>query len=263
MWTLLLAAATLNAAEKPKLMVLELTPVPGVDAAMASTLTDAIATEVASRGFFEVVSTKDVQTLLGVERQRQLMGCSEEGRCLTELAGAIGTRFVLTGQLGKLGDAFQLTLETLDSHKEKPLGRSTHIASSPQVLRSQIAYMVAEATGTPLPQPPSHWLPYSVIGVGAAAVLAGGYFGVDGLSREGQVRSTIQAGQQGQTPLASLAFYQHQEQSAAQEKTAALVLLGGGAAAVAAGLLLNPGDPRGQIALVPVPNGLAFAGAWR
>lgn len=244
-------------------MVMELSPASGVDAAAASTLTDAIATEVSARGFFDVISTKDITTLLGVERQRQLVGCSDDGKCLTELAGAIGSRFVLSGQIGRLGESYQLTLETLDTQKQKPQGRSTHIAKDLQALRRQIPWSVAEATGTPLPAPPSRWLPYSLVAAGAAAVLAGGYFGVDGLSKEGQLRSTIQAGQQGQTPLSTMSFYQHQAQSAASEKTASLVLLGAGVAVAAVGVLLNPPDVGGQVALVPSANGMSLVGTWR
>jgi hypothetical protein len=263
MLSVLLAVSLAAASEKPKMMVLELAPTGGAAVEIASTLTDAVATEVAARGFFEVISAKDVQTLLGVERQRQLIGCSDDGHCLTELAGAIGSRFVLSGQLGRVGEAYQLTLESLDTQKQRPLGRSTRIAKDPQSLRRQLAWAVAEATSTPLPSPPSHWLPYSVGALGAAALLAGGYFGVDGLSREGQVAATIQAGQQGQTPLSTLTFYQRQAQTGARERTASLALLGAGAGLLGLAVLLNPPDVGGQVVLVPTSRGIGLAGGWR
>src|ERR1035437_4610302 len=101
MFLAVVLSAVVAAGERPKLMVLELTT-PAADSQAASALTDAVATEVAARGFFEVVSAKDMQTLQGIERQRQLVGCADESRCLMELAGALGARFVISGQLGRL-----------------------------------------------------------------------------------------------------------------------------------------------------------------
>src|SRR5207247_2413764 len=114
---------------KPKLVVLELTAGSGIDASMARSFGDAVTNEVSRRGFFETTSTQEIQTMLGVERQRQLLGCSEQAQsCMTELADAIGARFVLSGSLTKLGDAFQLSLQTIDTAKAQPIGRSIRIA---------------------------------------------------------------------------------------------------------------------------------------
>ena len=81
MLTLALAAlltAGPVAAEKPKLLVFDLTPGSGVDVSVTGPMSEALAGELARRGFFEVVSQRDMTTLLGLERQKQLLGCSEE-----------------------------------------------------------------------------------------------------------------------------------------------------------------------------------------
>ena len=77
-------------AEKPRMVVLGLDPAGGVEPEIAQSLTEAVTAEIAARGLFQVISASEVQTLLGFERQKQLLGCSEEGECLTELAGALG-----------------------------------------------------------------------------------------------------------------------------------------------------------------------------
>src|SRR5207248_3217749 len=120
-----------------------------------------ITTDLAQKKIFDVVSSKDFQTLLGMERQKAALGCgADSSSCLSELAGALGARFVLSGSLARLGDTYQLSLQTLDSTKAQPIGRSTRLAKDLATLRAQLGYTVAEATATPLPAPPSHLLAY-------------------------------------------------------------------------------------------------------
>ena len=63
-----------------------------------------ITSEVQRRGFFQVISQQDIATMLGLERQKQLMGCADDSTsCLAELSGALGARFVMSGTLTRLG----------------------------------------------------------------------------------------------------------------------------------------------------------------
>jgi hypothetical protein len=262
MFHALLVATVLAGAERPKMSVLEVTTGSGVEASAAQALTDALTQEISARGFFDVISARDLKNLLGVERERQLLGCTESN-CLTELAGAIGARFILSGQLSRLGEAYQLSIETLDTQKAKPIGRSTRIAPTLESLRAQIPWAVAEATGTPLPPEPSRVLPYSVLAAGCGALLAGGYFAVDGLSREGQINSTFQLAQgPNGPPLSTLAYYQQQANDAAARKTAGLIALGAGTALIGVGIYLLPAGAQGRLALVPTAGGAALAGAF-
>lgn len=99
-----------------------------------------------------MISTKEVQSLLGLERQKQMLGCGEQGSCLAELAGALGAKLVLSGTVGRLGEVYQLTLQMLDSAKAQTLSRSMRIAKTPELLRQQLPFAIAEATGTPAPR---------------------------------------------------------------------------------------------------------------
>ena len=151
---------------KPKLLVLELTAPAALDPTIAKTLSEAVTAEVSRRGYFEVLSTGDIQTILGVERQRQLLGCSEgSSSCIAELAGAMGAQLTLSGSIGTLGDTFQLTLQTLDSIKGQTVGRSMRVTHSAETLRALLPSAVAEATGIPAPPGRSRVLPYSLLGV--------------------------------------------------------------------------------------------------
>src|SRR6185295_5852068 len=54
-----------------------------------------------------VTGKNDIAALLGLERQKQLLGCSDEqASCLAELAGALGVDGLLTGSLGKVGNGY-------------------------------------------------------------------------------------------------------------------------------------------------------------
>ncbi len=62
----------------------------------------------------DVRSTDEVQKQLSFETEKQLAGCDDSG-CLAEIAGALGARYVVFGQLGRLGDIDLLTLQLYDS----------------------------------------------------------------------------------------------------------------------------------------------------
>jgi TolB-like protein len=260
----LLAGPTENKS-LPKLAVMELTVAGGIEAGVSGPMTEAITTEVAAAGFFDVLSARDVQTLLGAERQRQLLGCSEEGSCLAEMAGALGARFVLSGSLAKLGDTYQLTLQTLDTKKAQPVGRSTRLAKDLTTLHKQLPWAVSEATGTPPPPPPSHVLPYTLIGAGAAAIVGGAVLGLSANSESASIQSEFN--QTDTNPSLHLTYpaskYQSDVSRLQLESASAIAAVAVGAVAIGAGLYLNPSEGGStRIALVPVPSGMALAGVW-
>jgi len=121
--TLLLTAAPAAAPSRPRVAVVDLKPVQGVQPGTAAVLTSIVVND-ASRAGFDVISQADVATLLGVERQRQLLGCSEDASCLAEIGGALGAEFVLSGQVGQIGSRYHLALQLLDAKKARVAARS-------------------------------------------------------------------------------------------------------------------------------------------
>jgi hypothetical protein len=72
-----------------------------------------------------VVTPNEVATLLGRERQRQLLGCADNGEsCTAELAGALGADGVVLGELAAVGDVLQLNLKVV-SDSGRPLATWT------------------------------------------------------------------------------------------------------------------------------------------
>lgn len=249
-------------AEKPRLAVLTLEVAGGVEPAIGGVLSEAIAAEVAAKGYFQVVSAKDIQTMLGVERQRQLVGCSDEGSCLAELSGALGARFVLAGSVAKLGDAFQLTLQTQDSKKLQPVGRAVRIARGLEGLQAQLPYAVAEATATPPPPAPSHLMAYGAVGSGAALLIGGAVVGFTGLTEETALSKELSLGTTQPSVLKPVAYYQDAASRVRLEKSLAVVGLASGAALVGLGVFLNLTEGAGasvRVAVVPAAAGTGLA----
>src|SRR5688572_12170524 len=60
----------------------------------------------------KVISARDIGAVLGLERQRELLGC-KDGICTAELAGALGVEGIVVGDVGKLGGSYQVNLKVL------------------------------------------------------------------------------------------------------------------------------------------------------
>lgn len=260
------APAPPQAQGKPKLIVLDLTPGGGVEPAVAAAISESIAAEVSKRAYFETTSQKDVSTLLGVERQRQLLGCSEEATsCMAEMAGAVGARFVLSGSLAKLGEsAFQLNLQTIDSRRAQPIGRSTRIATSLDALRAQLPFAIAEATATPTPLRPSRAPSIVMMATGGAGIVVGGVLWLQSLTRETAALSELElARTQTSLVLAPADHYRDEAKAVTELRIAGSIAAGVGAALLVAGVLVLPGDNDVvRVAVVPTASGVAFAGVF-
>lgn len=110
-WLCLLPA--LCWAEPLKLAVPSLSAV-DVDSQRASFLAEHLAQELSDEGA-QVVSAQDLTVMLGLDRQRQLMGCNG-GKCVTELAGTLGVDALVTGNVARVsGERYQLNLRMLDA----------------------------------------------------------------------------------------------------------------------------------------------------
>jgi hypothetical protein len=95
--------------------------IPGVsvvdmDAQQASFLSEHLAQQLSDEGA-EVVNSEDLTVMLGMERQRQLMGCSGR-KCASALTDAINVDALVMGDIAKLPkDRYQLNLRVLDASK--------------------------------------------------------------------------------------------------------------------------------------------------
>jgi len=78
-------------------------------------VTEHLAEELRAKGF-RVTTSGDMAAVLGLERQKQLLGCTDaNSSCMAELASALGVDAILTGQFAKLAGTYQLDIKVLSA----------------------------------------------------------------------------------------------------------------------------------------------------
>jgi hypothetical protein len=61
--------------------------------------------------------------MIGFEKEKQMLGCSDDSKCMTEIAGALGADWILVGSLGQLDALYRLDLKLIDAKRSKISGR--------------------------------------------------------------------------------------------------------------------------------------------
>ncbi len=130
--TTLIAALTVlpvvaGAAPRVKIAVTDIRSVQGVAPGTATILSDIVVSEVARAGY-DVVSQADITAMIGFEKQKKVLGCSEDSSCLAEIGGALGVDFMLTGQVGQIGTRNRVSLLVVDTKKARVVARSAQFS---------------------------------------------------------------------------------------------------------------------------------------
>lgn len=103
----LLSQSPSDVAANPKLAVPDFQTSAGNES-LAAMLAGSVATEIDRSGLFQVTTSDQVRALLSLERQRQLLGCTDDS-CSSNIAGQLGVDFMLNGRLTRLTDAKKAT----------------------------------------------------------------------------------------------------------------------------------------------------------
>lgn len=244
-----LVVVTLTAAQPIQLASMGFTQVK-VPKALAASFEETFAARLGESGALRVTTQRDIITVLGVERQRQLVGCAEESSsCLAELAGALGAEGFITGDVSQVGRVLQLNVKII-SPAGKTLFSALRRVATGEAMLQELDAVAADAVPklisvlrppvpveapravevvAPAAKGPSRpnvgaWV---VAGVGGALVIAGAVaqgLAVSRFSLLGDVATLVPS------PAAL-------RDQGKLEQTVGLSLLGGGAAVLAAGLL--------------------------
>jgi TolB-like protein len=108
------------ASRKLKVAVVRLAARTGVDEKVADLFSDALAGELRKRPNLAVISDADVAALLGVERKKQMLGCTDAG-CFAEIGGALGVDRIVHGSVGRVGGSLVVNLTSVDARKGTPV----------------------------------------------------------------------------------------------------------------------------------------------
>lgn len=132
-----------------RVAVLELAT-PGLEArhgaALSANLISIVGAEVKRLGY-DVITAADVDSMLSLERKKDLVGC-EDTSCLAEIGGALGVDLLISGNIGKLGDTFNVSLVLLDIKKATVRERFTTTAGSESLLGGAVTRGVGVLFGS-------------------------------------------------------------------------------------------------------------------
>lgn len=150
------AEATVAAGEAERqrrsVLVMDLQPT-NTDPRTVNLITEIVAASFADRPVFEVLTSADVRRVVGLEAERQALGCEDEASCLAEIAGAMGADLVVFGSVGELGDLFVVTLNLYDSAKVRSLGRKSiqarDLSELPEKVNSTVEVLAADFSPAP------------------------------------------------------------------------------------------------------------------
>lgn len=122
-------SASVATARRGKVAVVRLAARTGVVQGTADLFTDALVGELRRHGL-QVLADSDIAAVLGVERNRQMLGCSD-ATCLAEIGGALGVDRIVHGSVGRIGGSLVVNLSSIDSK------RAAAVASASERLKSE------------------------------------------------------------------------------------------------------------------------------
>ncbi|MFH1810489.1 MAG: hypothetical protein ABIJ09_17240 [Pseudomonadota bacterium] len=145
-----------EASAKKRLLLIDLEAL-AVDPATARII-DGLVTDAVHRhnDHIELLTTADMRQIVALESSKQNMGCSTE-TCLAELAGAMGARYVVFGQVGRLEELTLVQLNLFDSLDARSVGRkeirTRSLSSLPDALQPAIDELLAPLLPAAVPTP--------------------------------------------------------------------------------------------------------------
>lgn len=204
--------------------------------------------EALARQRFEVVTGEQVASALGLERQRQLLGCAEGSSCSAEIALALGVDGIVSGSVAKVDGGFDLSVKIFSAQSGALLAAQSGVAVDRSAVSAKWSELVAALEGLPPPPTvastayaPPVWLLVSGLVVAAAGggCLAGSRVVDASLPNAG-----------------SLTELQSRAATGSMLQTVGFVGLGVGGAATVTSLILGAVlHPPAQVTLVPSSSG--------
>ncbi|MFT3840687.1 MAG: hypothetical protein QM723_27100 [Myxococcaceae bacterium] len=182
-----LAPALVFAAPKEKLALMPV-QAPAELREQATAMEELIAADVARVNRFDVLTSSDVATMISVDRQRELAGCTERTECLKEIASALGTGKMLVATLGKLSGDLVVGIKVIDFDTGKVLKREVEQVPEGSSVSQACDRLVAVVLDLPPPSKPSKAPRAGWFVLGGAGVLALGGVGV-GLAAQSDANS--------------------------------------------------------------------------
>lgn len=174
-----LLVATFLAQSQPSLAVPPLSS-SGVDPLVVRAWEERLVDRLSSPRW-RITSARDLQTLLGLERQKQLLGCESNTSCLAELAGALGVDYLLSGSVVRSESGYLANLRVLATRDGRAVAKASTRLKTEEALLDwldeagpalRVQVLGEESSGV------TRWVP-AIVG-GALAVGSGVSFAIAG-----------------------------------------------------------------------------------
>jgi len=233
----------------------------GVNAGICDAYLEHFVANLTAKGV-TVMTKSNVAEVMGIERQRQLLGCNDEktAACLTELVGALGVATLLSGTVAKLESGYVATLKLIDGQDG-----TTRWSATARVDDERAFFGFLDVQSQRLvdhlipPAPPTPFIRF-VPGIGGAALVVTG-IGLQ-LAAAGDA-ATLEKHIAGTTRLEATEIDRLLKEGSGFQVLAA-VSIGVGVAAIAGSVLwvMLGEKPAATVALVPLRSGAAAMLSW-
>jgi len=104
---------------------------------------DYVLTAVQNAGSFRVIGQSDIDAMLGLERQKDLLGCDDAG-CMADIGGALGVDYVITIAVARVEDEWLVATKLIDIGAARVEGRtSDFVAGGMSELLAELPQLLA------------------------------------------------------------------------------------------------------------------------
>ncbi len=227
---------------------------------------------------WKVVTSSDIATALGAERQKQLLGCTDSTGCLVELANALAVDGIVVGSLGKLGEQRLLNIKVIKPDTAAALAVFSARASSDDALLTEVERAVGQidrelrkslkisepVTAEATARTSTGWTSKRKLSLipmagGLVSVLLGGtLLGLAGAARADLADLTAKA----DPARVSEAFQKRNDGEKLGWSGVGLVAIGGALIALGVYLFFDEPPARPALTFGPGSAGLQWAGSW-
>ncbi|MCK5691042.1 hypothetical protein KAI87_17295, partial [Myxococcota bacterium] len=108
---------------------------------------DYLMSAVQNHGNFEVIGQDDINTLLGFDEQKDLMGCDDTS-CIADIGGALGVDRIVAFKIARLGEDWVVTSKLINIREAKVESRSSDFVSgNVKSLLKAVPSLVAKLLG--------------------------------------------------------------------------------------------------------------------
>lgn len=113
-----------SAAERTRVVVLGVGASDAKLKQLADSIAEQVLTELGRSKRVDAMGTSDMAAVLGLERQKAVLGCSDQSAsCLAEISAALGAPYLVTGNLARAGKATRIDLKLIRAQDGKAIYR--------------------------------------------------------------------------------------------------------------------------------------------